>query len=145
MKLSRSWSNVCKYWQGSHVQERNLTLYSSPVELEEAKEVKGKSYGPEFVMIDFDKTLWARWWRAAVIADFVGLSPISLLDLWIFGLFFNSLNKSLLFHLLCLAGGPELSLVLIIPNLFYLRIMEAAQIPFLQSWLDLCHLVRHVL
>ena len=65
------------------------------------------------------------------MVDFVELSHISLLHLWssatvIFGFFFTSLTKVLLPQLLaCLAGQPGLGRVLVVPNFFHLRIMEA--------------------
>ena len=65
-----------------------------------------------------------------MIVDFVELSPISRLHLWssatvIFGFFFTSLTKALLPRLLSLAGRPGLGRVLVVPNFFHLRIMEA--------------------
>lgn len=68
---------------------------------------------------------------SAAIVAFVELSPISLLHLWssatvIFGFFFTSLTQTLLPWLLSLAGWPGLRRVLVIPNFFHYRIMEAA-------------------
>ena len=64
------------------------------------------------------------------MVDFLQLSPISRLRLWssatvIFGFFFTSLTKALLLRWLSLAGRPALGRVLVVPNVFHLRIMEA--------------------
>ncbi len=64
------------------------------------------------------------------MVDFLQLSPISRMHLWssatvIFGFFFTSLTKALLPRKLSLAGRPALGRVLVVPNIFHLRIMEA--------------------
>ncbi len=64
------------------------------------------------------------------MVDFLQLSPISRMHLWssatvIFGFFFTSLTKALLPRLLSLAGRSALGRVLVVPNVFHLRIMEA--------------------
>ncbi len=63
------------------------------------------------------------------MVDFLQLSPISRMHLWssdtvIFGFFFTSLTKALLPRQLSLAGQPALGRVLVVPNVFHLRIME---------------------
>jgi hypothetical protein len=57
-------------------------------------------------------------------------SPISPEELWssvrvTIGFLVTSLTKALLPRLLSLAGRPALGRVLVVPNFFYLRIMEA--------------------
>uniref|UniRef100_A0A7N8WR05 Voltage-dependent T-type calcium channel subunit alpha-1G-like n=1 Tax=Mastacembelus armatus TaxID=205130 RepID=A0A7N8WR05_9TELE len=80
--------------------------------------------------------------------DFVELSPISLLHLWssatvIFGFFFTSLIKALLPRLLSLAGRPGLGRVLVVPNFFHLRIMEATVL--LGTLSSLCKKLKNML
>uniref|UniRef100_A0A3Q3L475 Endonuclease/exonuclease/phosphatase domain-containing protein n=1 Tax=Labrus bergylta TaxID=56723 RepID=A0A3Q3L475_9LABR len=82
----------------------------------------------------------SKWWEGncVIISDFnvamtptdvsknnVGFRRATLSATVIFGFFFTSLTKALLPQLLSLAGRPGLGRVLVIPNVFHLRIMEA--------------------
>ena len=56
--------------------------------------------------------------------------PISTEELWSFvrvtiTFMVTSLTKALLPHLLSLAGWPSLGIILVVPNFFHLRMMEA--------------------
>ena len=67
----------------------------------------------------------------------LGGSPISIKELWssvrvTIGFLVTSLAKALLFRLLSLAGRPALGRVLVVPNFFHLRMMEASVLGDLQ-------------
>ena len=69
-------------------------------------------------------------WRVAVILLLLEVSPISTQDLWssariTTGFLGASLTKALLPLLLSLARCPALERLLVVPNFFHLRIMEA--------------------
>ena len=70
------------------------------------------------------------WWSAAEMVDLLESSPISTEELWssvrvTIGFLVTSLTKALLPRLLSLAGRPALGRVLVVPNFFHLRMMEA--------------------
>jgi hypothetical protein len=70
------------------------------------------------------------WWSAAKIVVLLEGSPISTEELWIsvrvtIGFLVTSLTKAFLPRLLRLAGWSSLGRVLVVPNFFHLRMMEA--------------------
>ena len=75
-------------------------------------------------------TIKAYWWSAAEMVVLLEGSPISTEGLWssvrvAIGLLVTSLTKVLLSRLLSLAGQRALGRVLVVPNFFHLRMMEA--------------------
>ncbi|KAK6306788.1 hypothetical protein J4Q44_G00237130 [Coregonus suidteri] len=70
------------------------------------------------------------WWSAAEMVVLLEGSPISTEELWssvrvTIKFLATSLTKALLPRLLSLAGRPALGGVLVVPNFFHLRMMEA--------------------
>ena len=73
---------------------------------------------------------WPDWGSAADRVILMEGSPISIEELWnsvrvTLGFLITSLTKALLPCLLSLAGRPALGRVLVVPNFFNLRMMEA--------------------
>ena len=72
----------------------------------------------------------ANLWSAAEMVVHLEVSPISTEELWSYvrvtiGFLVTSLTMALLPRLLSLAGRPALGRVLVVPNFFHLRMMEA--------------------
>ena len=70
------------------------------------------------------------WWSAAELAVLLEGFPVSTEELWsslrvTIRFLVTSLTKALLPRLLSLAGRPALGRVLMVPNFFHLRMMEA--------------------
>ena len=70
------------------------------------------------------------WWIAAEMVVLLEGSPLSTEELWssdrvTIGFLVTSLTKALLPRLLSLDGRPALGRVLVVPNFFHLRMMEA--------------------
>ena len=70
------------------------------------------------------------WWSAAEMVVLLEGSPISTEELWscvrvTIEFFDTSLTKALLPRLLCLTGWPALERVLVVPNFFHWRMIEA--------------------
>jgi hypothetical protein len=79
------------------------------------------------VVVLLEGELLEHWWSAADMVVLLEGSPISTEELWnsvrvTIRFLVTSLTKALLPRLLSLAGKPALGRVLVVPNLFHLRI-----------------------